>query len=314
MKDFLQLFRSASNFGGPVDALLWALLLTCGLMTLILGALILLFCWRYRRGSPASRAPLQLSQTKVEITWTLIPLLIFLGLFAWAAKVYFDMARPPADALEIHVVAKQWMWKMQHPNGCREINELHIPVGRPVSLVMISQDVIHSFYVPAFRTKQDVLPGRYTSEWFTPTRTGRFHLFCAEYCGTDHSAMTGSIVVMEPAQYSAWLASQPPPESVTAAGQRLFLALGCAGCHATGSRVPAPLLEGLYGRPVGLADGTTLIADEAYLRDSILLPNKHITGGYQPVMPTYQGQLGEEEVLQLITYLKSLSAPPPPTP
>jgi cytochrome c oxidase subunit 2 len=307
MKAF-DLFRSASNFGGPVDALLWALLLTCGFVTLAIAALILFFCWRYRRGAVANRQPPQLSQTKVEIIWTVIPLLVFLGLFVWAAKVYFDMARPPANALEIHVVAKQWMWKMQHPNGCREINELHLPVGQPISLVMISQDVIHSFYVPAFRTKQDVLPGRYTREWFIPTRTGRYHLFCAEYCGTNHSAMNGWIEVMEPAAYSAWLARQAPPESMIAAGQRLFLGLGCAGCHSPSSRIPAPLLDGIFGRPVGLADGTTVMADETYLRDSILLPNKQVTGGYPPVMPTFQGQLGEEEVMQLLSYLKSLGA------
>jgi cytochrome c oxidase subunit 2 len=306
----MSLFRSASNFGSSVDAILWTLLGVCGLVTAAVAVLILFFCVRYRRGSPASREPARLSQMKIEITWTLAPLLIFFGLFVWAAVVYFQMARPPADALEIHVVAKQWMWKLQHPGGQREIDELHIPLGRPVALVMISQDVIHSFFVPAFRTKQDVLPGRYTREWFTPTKTGRYHLFCAEYCGTNHSAMTGWIDVMQPADYAAWLAAQPPAESVVASGRRLFTSLGCSGCHSAQSRIPAPLLEGLADKPVGLADGSTAVANDTYLRDSILLPNKQVVGGFQPVMPTFQGQLSEEEVMQLVAYIKSLGAQP----
>ncbi|HEY8902498.1 MAG TPA: cytochrome c oxidase subunit II [Chthoniobacterales bacterium] len=302
----MNLFQSASNFGSSVDAILWALLGICGLVTVIVAFLVIVFCVIYRQGSPASREPAKLSQMKIEIAWTVIPLLIFLALFIWAAVVYFQMARPPADALEIRVVAKQWMWKVQHPGGQREIDELHIPVGRPVELIMISQDVIHSFYVPAFRTKQDVLPGRYTREWFTPTKVGRYHLFCAEYCGTNHSAMTGWVDVMQPADYAAWLAARPQAESMVAEGQHLFTSLGCSGCHSEQSRVPAPLLVGLAGHPVGLSDGSTMIADDTYLRDSILLPNKQIVGGFQPVMPTFQGQLSEEQVMELVAYIKSL--------
>jgi cytochrome c oxidase subunit 2 len=310
----MNLFRSASNFGGSVDALMWGLFLICGFVTAIVAALILVFCVVYRRGSPASRKPANLPQRRMEIAWTVVPFFIFLGIFIWAAVIYFRMARPPAGALEIHVVAKQWMWKLQHPGGQREINELHIPLGRPVSLVMISQDVIHSFYVPAFRTKQDVLPGRYTREWFTPTKTGRYHLFCAEYCGTNHSAMTGWLDVMRPADYTAWLAAQPPAKSLAAAGERLFTSLGCSGCHSTQSRIPAPILDGLAGNPVGLANGATVIADDTYLRDSILLPQKQVVGGFQPVMPTFQGQLSEEQVIQLVAYIKSLNTVRTPAP
>jgi cytochrome c oxidase subunit II len=298
---------SASDVGRSVDAIFWALTAICGFMVLLLAVLILYFCIRYRRGSQADRTLSGISQTPIEIAWVAIPLLIFLGLFVWAGVVFFQMSSPPNDALEIHVVGKQWMWKIQHPDGRREINELHLPVGRAVVLLMISQDVIHSFYVPAFRTKQDVLPGRYSRSWFVPTKTGVYHLFCAEYCGTEHSRMVGMVHVLEPAAYAGWLAQEAEPKSVVAAGKRLFLSRGCAGCHLPGGPIRSPLLEGIFRKPVALANGTTIIADERYLRDSILLPNEHVVAGYDPVMPTFQGQLAEEEVLQLIAYLKSLT-------
>jgi cytochrome c oxidase subunit II len=298
---------SASDVGRSVDAIFWALTAVCGFMVLLLGVLILYFCIRYHRRSQAPRTLSSVSQTPIEIAWVAIPLLIFLGLFVWAGVVFFHMSRPPDDALEIHVVGKQWMWKIQHPDGRREINELHLPVGRPVVLLMISQDVIHSFYVPAFRTKQDVLPGRYSRSWFVPTKTGVYHLFCAEYCGTEHSRMVGKVHVLEPAEYASWLAREAEPKSVVASGERLFLSRGCAGCHVAGGPIRSPLLEGIFRKPVALANGTTIIADERYLRDSILLPNEHVVAGYDPVMPTFQGQLAEEEVLQLIAYLKSLT-------
>ncbi|MEA3212565.1 MAG: cytochrome c oxidase subunit [Chthoniobacter sp.] len=296
----------ASDIARSVDAIFYALLVVCGLVTAGVGAAVLYFCVRYRAGSPAKRPAGDQTSVALEIVWTSATLLVFLGIFVWAAVVYFRMSRPPANASEIHVVARQWMWKAQHPNGRREINELHLLLNRPVKLLMTSQDVIHDFFVPAFRTKQDVLPSRYTVEWFTPTRPGKYHLFCAEYCGLDHSRMGGWIYVLEPADYARWLAEQQSGESMVAAGARLFQARGCSGCHAPNATVRAPLLNGIYKKPVALADGTVAIADDQYLHDSILLPMKQITAGYAPVMPTFQGQLGEEEVMELIAYLKAL--------
>jgi len=295
----------ASDVGWSVDLLFYSLLAICGLVTLGVFAALTIFCVRYREGSAAPRQVKDRGTLWFEITWTSATLLVFLGIFVWAALVYFRMSKPPPGTKEIHVIAKQWMWKTQHPDGRREINELHLCVGEPVALVMTSQDVIHDFSIPAFRTKQDVLPQKYTTEWFTPTRPGKYHLFCAEYCGTDHSRMGGWIYVMEPGPYARWLAATDAGESAVAVGARLFQARGCAGCHAPNAAVHAPLLTGIYNRPVALADGSIVIADEQYLHDSILLPNKQVAAGYQPIMPTYQGQLGEEEVMQLIAYLKS---------
>lgn len=300
----------ASNLASEVDALFYGLLILCGLVTLGVCAAISWFCLRYRRGSKATRQA-ELKPTYFEIAWSAIPLVIFMVIFVLAGAVYFHMGKPPANAVEIHVVGKQWMWKVQHPTGRREINELHLLVNQPVKLLMTSQDVIHDVFVPAFRTKQDVLPGRYTVEWFIPTKPGRYHLFCAEYCGTDHSLMGGWVHVLDADAYARWLADGNTNESVVAAGARLFQARGCAGCHAPNATVHAPLLNGIYGHPVALSTGRTIIADEQYLHDSILLPKKDITAGYpDSIMPTYQGQLGEEEVMQLIAYIKALGSTP----
>jgi cytochrome c oxidase subunit 2 len=252
------------------------------------------------------RTPLKGSPIPLEITWTAIPLFIFIGIFFWAAEVFFGMSRPPADATEIYVVGKQWMWKIQHPDGRREINELHLPVGQPVKLIMTSQDVIHDFFVPGFRTKQDVVPGRYTTEWFTPTQPGRYHIFCSQYCGTNHALMVGTVYVQEPAEQARWLAQQPAPDSLVSIGERAFRTRGCSGCHAPNAAIRAPLLDGIYGKRVPLSDSTLVTANEQYLRDSILLPNKQISAGYQPIMPTFQGQISEEELNAIIAYLKSL--------
>ena len=194
----------------------------------------------------------------MEIAWTLTPLAIFLAMFVWAANLYYEHATPPDDAMDVYVVGKQWMWKLQHASGRREINELHVPLGRPVKLVMTSQDVIHDFFVPAFRIKQDVLPGRYTTLWFTATRHGDYHLFCAQYCGTDHSRMIGRVIVMAPAAFAEWLASGNGPPTMAAQGAALFRQYGCSGCHGANATVHAPQLEGLFGRPVQLADGSTV--------------------------------------------------------
>ncbi len=308
---FRLLPEQASDHARSVDAIFYSLLALCGLITLGVLSALAFFCLRYREGSNAIRSRQTRSSNLLEIGWTSATFLTFLGIFIWAGFVYFHMYTPPANAMEIQVVAKQWMWKAQHPNGRREIDELHLVIGQPVKLLMTSQDVIHDFYVPAFRTKQDVLPGRYTTEWFTPTKAGKYHLFCAEYCGMDHSRMGGWIYVMEPDAYAHWLADAAVSESVVATGQRLFVARGCSGCHAPNASIRAPVLNGLYRHPVALSDGSTVLADEQYLHDSILLPNKQITAGYQPLMPSYQSQLSEEEVMQLIAYIKSLALDTP---
>ncbi len=297
---------SASNLAPGVDHIFLALLTLCGTVAVLICLTILFFCIRYRRGSLADRTPPKWKQRPFELTWTIVPFFIFLGLFFWATEVFFGMSRPPANATEIYVVGKQWMWKIQHPDGRREINQLHLPVGQPVKLIMTSQDVIHDFFVPAFRNKQDVLPGRYTTEWFTPTKAGRYHIFCAQYCGTDHSRMVGTISVMEPAEYATWLAQQPAPDSLVATGERIFRTRGCSGCHAPHAAIRAPLLNGIYGKQVPLSDHTLVTANEQYLRDSILLPNKQIAAGYEPTMPTFQGQISEEELNAILAYLKSL--------
>ena len=297
----------ASDFAVSVDAIFYSLLALCGLITLGIVAVMLWFCIYYRQGAKVRRRPLPTRKQSylIEAGWTGVTVVIFLGIFAWAGVIYVRMARPPANATEIDVVAKQWMWKTQHANGRREIDELHLVLGQPVKLIMTSQDVIHDFFVPAFRTKQDVLPGRYTTEWFTPTKPGRYRLFCAEYCGMNHSRMGGWVYVMEAPEYARWLAGGEQSESLVAAGERLFTARGCSGCHAAHGTVRAPLLEGIFNKPVALNDRRIVIADEQYLHDSILQPNKDITAGYEPLMPTYQGQLSEEEVMALIAYLKT---------
>jgi len=251
---------------------------------------------------------------RVELAWTLTPLLLFVAAFIWGSELYFEHAAAPSNALQVYVVARQWMWKAQHTGGQREINELHLPRGYPVQLVMTSEDVIHSFFVPAFRVKQDVLPGRYTSLWFVPTKTGDFHLFCAEYCGTEHARMGGRIIVMDAAEYERWLSASTGPATMATHGAALFRQYGCSGCHSAGATVRAPRLEGLFGKPVHLAGGGTVVADERYIRDSILLPRKDVVVGYEPIMPSYAGQIGEQDLLDLIAYIKSLSDKTPGTP
>jgi len=297
---------SASNMAPRIDHIFLALIILCGAVALLVCLAIVFFCVRYRRGSSADRTPPKWRQRPFELAWTITPFFVFLGLFFWAAEVFFGMSRAPADATEIYVVGKQWMWKIQHPDGRREINELHLPIGQPVKLIMTSQDVIHDFFVPGFRVKQDVLPSRYTTEWFTPTKPGKYHIFCSQYCGTNHSKMVGWVYVMEPAEHAKWLAQEPAPDSLIASGERAFRTRGCSGCHSPNAAVRAPLLNGIYGRKVPLSDSTLVTADEQYLRDSILLPNKQIAAGYQPIMPTFQGQISDEEVNAIIAYIKSL--------
>lgn len=301
----------ASKEAFRVDTLFGAMVLLCGFVAIAVLLLMVVFAVRYRRGSKADRSHPKRKLLWLEATWTLTPLAIFIGIFVWTAHDYMRLYDPPPDALPVYVVAKQWMWKLQHRNGRREINELHVPLGQPVVLNMTSQDVIHSFYVPAFRLKQDVLPGRYTSLWFTPTEVGEYHLFCAEYCGSEHSRMEGRIVVMRPDAYARWAAAGPAQPSLAQYGFTLFRKLGCSGCHTAGSTVNAPLLQGLPGRTVHLQDGRSLVADDAYIRDSILLPRKDVVAGFQPVMPSFAGQVSEEDIQALIAYLRSSGEAPP---
>jgi cytochrome c oxidase subunit 2 len=295
---------AASDIAQRVDVLFYSLLALTSIVALGVLALIVVFCVRYRARSSAERADAPINKRWVELGWTFTPLAIFLGIFVCAAVVYARFYTPAPGAMTIFVVGKQWMWKAEHANGRREIDELHLPVGEPVRLVLSTEDVIHSFYVPAFRIKQDAVPGRYTTIAFTPTRVGEYWLHCAEYCGTDHARMGGKVVVMPPAAFAQWLEKGNENRSLAALGFELFRRKGCSGCHAAGSTVHAPDLAGIYGRVVHLEDGRALLADEGYLRDSILLPKKDVVAGYAPIMPSFQGQLDEGELAALITYLK----------
>lgn len=292
----------ASSLAGPVDVLFITMLaLTC-LVTGGIAALILYFVVKYRRRHDDETGQDIGEHIGVEITWTAIPLFICLIIFCWATWLYLRMSKPPAGAMVINVVGKQWMWKIQHPSGRKEINELHVPLGRPIVLQMTSQDVIHSFFVPAFRMKQDVIPGRYSEEWFTPTKIGEYHLFCSQFCGTSHALMGGKVVVMEPGEYQAWAAQTAPDSRPEALGAALFDQYGCVSCHGE----QAPSLAGIYGKPQLMQDGQTVIADDAYLRESIIDPRAKIVAGFGPLMPSFQGQLSEEQIFDLLAYIKSI--------
>ncbi len=310
MVEQLPLFpEAASSLAREVDALFIVWSLVSAFFTLLIAGLILYFMVKYRRRGEhevglAERAPYWL-----EIMWSVVPLVICLAMFGWGARLFFQLYRPPADAVQYWVVGKQWMWKFQHPEGNREINHLRVPVGRAIVLKMISEDVIHSFYVPAFRTKQDVLPGRYTNVWFRAAKPGVYKLFCAEYCGAEHSRMIGSVIALPPQEYEQWLAGGAPGRSMAASGAALFQNLACDTCHRpgpAGRAARAPALEGLFGSRVALAGGQTLVADENYVRESILQPQTKVVEGWNPIMPTYQGQVTEEQVSQLLAYIKSL--------
>ena len=304
---------SASTVAHRVDALYFTLVGVCGFVLLGIFVAMLLLLFKYRRGQRRFRIQRSYSTLPFELTWTIIPIFVFLGFFVWGADIYQEMQRVPPDALDIHVVGKQWMWKVQHPTGNREINELHVPVGRNVKLTLASQDVIHSFFIPAFRIKQDVVPGRYTTEWFKATQVGTYHLFCAEYCGKDHSRMVGWIYVMTPEDYEAWLMRGRPAEPLVESGARLFREFGCSGCHVQSGIVRAPSLQGLFGRPTPLMSREVVIADEKYIHDSILYPARDIAAGYEPLMPSYEGRISEEQLFELVAYIKSLASAAPAT-
>jgi cytochrome c oxidase subunit II len=297
----------ASVQAGQVDAIYFFMVAVTAFFAFLIAGLIVFFAFRYRRRHRDEIGVAIHGSLALELAWTIIPFFIVMGMFAWGAKVFFDLYRVPAGAMEIFVVGKQWMWKVQHMGGQSEINELHVPVGHPVKLIMGSEDVIHSFYIPAFRVKADVIPGRYSTLWFEATQPGTYHLFCAEYCGTQHSGMIGNVIAMEPADYQAWLDGGPAQGTPVEIGARLYQDLGCASCHEPGPQQRGPSVVGLYGSQVELQDGRSVLADEEYLRESIVNPQAKIRAGFQPVMPTFQGLVSEEQLLQLIAYIRSLA-------
>jgi cytochrome c oxidase subunit 2 len=299
--------QQASAQAGQVDAIYFFMVAVTAFFSILIAALVVFFAIRYRRRHDDEIGHAIHGSLALELLWTIIPFFIVMVMFAWGAKVFFDLYRPPVGAMEVYVVGKQWMWKVQHMDGQREINELHVPVGRPVKLIMGSEDVLHSYYIPAFRVKADVIPGRYNHLWFTATKAGTYHLFCAEYCGTKHSGMIGSVVAMEPQDFQAWLSGGRASDSPVAAGEKLFSDLACNTCHRTDSQGRGPMLTNIFGKQVELQDGRSVLADEAYIRESIVNPQAKIVAGFQPLMPTFQGLVTEEQLLQLITYVKSLS-------
>ena len=307
----------ASTMAFQVDLLYGFLIAVTAFFSLLIAGAVIGLSIKYRRRSEHDTTPHIHGSNLLEVVWSVIPLAITMVMFFWGAHLFVTLKRPPDDALQVNVVGKQWMWKLQHLEGRREINELHVPVGRPVKLTLTSEDVIHSFYVPAFRIKQDAVPGRYTTTWFEATQVGEYHLFCAEYCGTVHSGMIGKVVVMDPADYQAWLAGEGTsgagianaatgPMSVTSAGEGLFGQLGCATCHQPQGGALGPSLVGVAGKTVALEGGASVTADDDYLRESILTPQAKVVAGYKPLMPTFKGQVSEEQILQLLSYIKSL--------
>ena len=297
----------ASSNAPEVDFLLLALTLMAFAVLALVALLMIRFMFRYRDGSPVVRGAIDKKTWRLECAWTGATLLVFFGLFVWGANLYVRQFQPPADALTVYVVAKQWMWKTEHAGGQREIDALHVPVNRPIRLMMTSEDVIHDFAVPAFRIKHDVLPGRYEEMWFRADVPGTYDLFCTRFCGTDHSQMRGQIVVMQGPEYQQWLQRNGASDTLVASGQALFIRYGCDGCHGGRGTVRAPSLNGLYGSPVPLSDGTTVIADDRYIRDSILMPSSQVVASYAPVMPSFSGVVSEEDLIKLIAYIKSLS-------
>jgi cytochrome c oxidase subunit 2 len=307
MLDFRLLPEQASTMAARVDTLLYFLFGVAAFFASLICVLIVVFVIKYRRRSEDERPPLILGDLRLEIFWTVIPLGLTMIMFVWGAKLFFITYHPPRNSLEINVVAKQWMWKVQHPEGRSEIDELHIPMGRPIKLILTSQDVIHDFFVPAFRVKTDVLPGRYTILWFEATKPGEYHLFCAQYCGTQHSGMIGRIVVMEPTRYQTWLGGETTAISMASAGEKIFQRLACNACHLESGAGRGPSLVGLFGNKVQLQGGQTLTADENYIRESILEPRAKVTAGYPPIMPTFKGLISEDGILQIVAYIKSLT-------
>ena len=299
--------QQASEQAATVDALYFFLVAVTAFFALLVAILISVFAVRFRRKYDSEVGEAIHGSLALELLWTFIPLGITMVMFVWGAQVFFHMTRAPKGAMEIFVVGKQWMWKAQHMDGAAEINELHVPVGRPVKLTMGSEDVIHSFFIPDFRVKADVVPGRYNSMWFTASKPGKYHIFCTQYCGTKHSAMIGTVTALEPAAFQAWLSGGAGGGTMAENGAKLFADLSCNTCHLDTAQGRGPVLKGIYGKQTQLTTGQTVTVDDAYLRESILNPQAKIVAGFQPLMPTFQGLVTEEQLLQLIAYVKSLN-------
>ena len=299
--------QQASEQAATIDALYFFLVAVTGLFALLIAILVVVFAIKFHRKHEDQVGEAIHGSLALELLWTIIPLGITMVMFAWGAQVFFHMTRPPKGAMEIWVVGKQWMWKAQHMDGAREINELHVPIGRPVKLIMGSEDVIHSFFIPDFRVKADVVPGRYNTLWFTASKPGKYHIFCTQYCGTKHSNMIGWVTAMEPSEYQTWLSGGAAGGTMADAGAKLFTDLACNTCHLDNGQGRGPVLKGLYGKQVLITGGQTVTMDDAYIREAILNPQAKIVSGFVPIMPTFQGLVTEEQLLQLIAYIKSLS-------
>ena len=306
--DFPLFPDQASTVAQYVDGVYLGLVALTGVVSLLVWAAIFYFAIKYRRRPDNELAQEIEPPNALEYAWTVIPTIIFIGIFVAGAWVYFRIHRVPDNAIDVYVTGRQWMWKFQHPTGQREINTLHVPVGRPVRLTMASEDVIHSLWFPSFRVKMDVLPNRYRAMWFQATKTGDFHIFCAEYCGTWHSKMIGTVTVMEPTEYQRWLAGGSEG-SLASQGEKLFQKYACNTCHTSDATARGPVLAGLFGTTVRLANNQSVVADENYIRESILNPQAKIAAGFQPIMPTFQGQVSEEDLIKLLAYVRSLPAP-----
>ena len=307
MTNFALIPPEASTIAPQMDALLVFMTLVSLVGLTIVALLITTFSVLYRKERNPKATQIE-GSTLLEATWTIIPLGLFLMMFVWGSVLYFRVFTPPPNAMNIYVVGKQWMWKAEHPGGQHEINSLHVPTGQPVQLTLISQDVFHSFSIPAFRVKREAIPGRYTTVWFQATQVGTYHLFCTQYCGTSHSAMIGDVVVQSPEDYKKWLASSTSGTSLAQNGERLFASLSCAACHNGQPDARGPNLANVYGSKLTLVTGQPILVDEAYLRQAILNPSAHITQGFAPIMPTYQGQISEEGVISLVEYIKNLNS------
>ena len=297
----------ASGIAPYVDALYFFLVLMTIVGTALVATLLLVFSIRYRREKNPVATQIE-GSTLLEATWTIIPLAIFLLTFVWGALLYFRIYDPPANAMNIYIVGKQWMWKAEHPGGQHEIDSLHVPLGKPIQLTMISQDVFHSFSIPDFRIKREVIPGRYSTVWFEATQVGTYHIFCTQYCGTQHSGMVGEVTVMTPGDYKKWLEQSNSGQSLAQNGERLFASMGCNSCHNGTAAARGPSLAGVYGSKLTLTDGRQILVDDAYLRNAILNPSEHVTAGFAPIMPTYQGQISEDGLIDLVEFIKNMQS------
>ena len=297
--------REASTVAPYMDALYFFLVAMTIVGLILVGTILVAFSMRYRKSVHPVATQIE-GSTLLEATWTIIPLAIFLVCFVWGALLYFRIYNPPVNSMNIYIVGKQWMWKAEHPGGQHEIDALHVPTGRPIQLTMISQDVFHSFSIPDFRVKREVIPGRYSTVWFEATTPGTYHIFCTQYCGTNHSAMIGEVTVLTPADYEKWTQESTSGMSLAQNGERLFASMGCNACHSGNAAARGPNLAGVYGSKLQLTSGQEVLVNDAYLRDAILNPSQHITAGYAPIMPTYQGQISEDGLIDLVEYMKTL--------